>query len=191
MQQASKGPHDAAAEAATASEMLLSGLPLSEGEKTRWRQVLLSNWSTLPIEKQNELIEYRWAQVGGPEWLPVLQQIVSGPANPNRAMNKPNREAALLRLWQGSPEEARSLMMQEMAKPQGDIHISVLGQLPEHSFPQFEAGWLHAIRQEGATDAVFQLIDRYGSENVLPAVQSIYEAHGGEWACTPQTAMLR
>ena len=191
MQQASKGPHDAAAQAATASEMLLSGLPLSQGEKTRWRQVLLSNWSTLPIEKQNELIEDRWAEVGGPEWLPVLQQIVSGPANPNRAMNKPNRESALLRLWQGSPEEARSVMMQEMAKPQGDIHISVLGQLPEHSFPQFETGWLHAIRQGGAADAVFQLIDRYGSENILPAVQSIYEAHGGEWACTPQTAMLR
>jgi hypothetical protein len=171
--------------------MLLSGLPLSKEEKTRWRQVLLSNRSMLPIEKQNELIEYRWAEVGGPEWLPVLEQIVSGPANPNRAMNKANREAALLRLWRVAPEEARPLMMQEMAKPQGDIRISVLGQLPEHSFPHFEAGWLDAIRQGGAADVDFQLIDRYGSENILPAVQSIYEPHGGVWACTPQTAILR
>ncbi len=191
MQQASHGPHNAAAQAATASEMLLSGLPLSREEKTRWCQVLLSNWSTLPIEKQNELIEYRWAEVGGPEWLPVLEQIVSGPANPNRAMNEANREAALLRLWQVAPEEARPLMIQEMAKPQGDIRISVLGQLPEHSFPQFEAGWLDAIRRGGTDDVVFQLIDRYGSENILPVVQSIYEPHGGEWACVPQTAMLR
>jgi len=191
MQHASKEPHDAAAQAATASEILLSGLPLSNQEKTRWRQVLLSNWSTLPIEKQNELIEYRWAEVGGPEWLPTLEQIVSGPANPNRAMNKANRETALLRLWQVAPEEARPFMMQEMAKPQGDIRISVLGQLPERSFPQFEAGWLDAIRQGGAADVDFQLIDRYGSENMLPSVQSIYEPHRGEWACTPQTAMLR
>jgi hypothetical protein len=191
MQQASKGAHDATAQAATASEMLLSGLPLSKEEKTRWRQVLLSNRSMLPIEKQNELIEYRWAEVGGPEWLPVLEQIVSGPANPNRAMNKANREAALLRLWRVAPEEARHLMMQEMAKPQGDIRISVLGQLPEHSFPQFEAGWLDAIRQGGAADVDFQLIDCYGSENILPAVQSIYEPHRGVWACTPQTAILR
>jgi hypothetical protein len=186
-----KGAHDAAAQAATASEMLLSGLPLSQDEKTRWRQVLLSNWSTLPTEKQNELIEYRWAEVGGPEWLSVLEQIVSGPANANRAMNKANREAALLRLWQLAPEGARPLMIQEMVKPQGDIRISVLGQLPEHSFPQFEAGWLDAIRRGAATDVVFQLIDRYGSESILPAVQSIYEPHGGEWACTPQTAILR
>jgi hypothetical protein len=191
MLQASKRPHDAAAQAATASEMLLSGLPLSQGEKARWRQVLLSNWITLPIEKQNELIEYRWAEVGGPEWLPVLEQIVSGPANPNRAMNKANREPALLRLWQVAPDQARPLMIREIMKPQGDIHISVLGQLPEHSFPQFEAGWLNAIRKGGAADVVFQLIERYGSENILPAVQSIYEPQSGEWACTPQTAMLR
>jgi hypothetical protein len=191
MQQASMRPHDAAAQASTASEMLLSGLPLNQGEKTRWRQMLLSNWISLPIEKQNELIEDRWAQVGGPEWLPVLEQIVSGPANPNRAMNKANRETALLRLWQVAPEDARPLMIQEIAKPQADIRISVLGQLPEHSFPQFEAGWLDAIRQGRAADVDFQLIDRYGSENILPAVQSIYEPHSGEWGCTPQTAMLR
>jgi hypothetical protein len=191
MLQASEAPHGPAAQAATASELLRSGLPLSPEEETRWRQVLVSNWSAIPIEKQNELIEVHWPEVGGPEWLPVLEQIVSGPANPNRAMNKANREPALLRLWQVAPEEARPLMIREMIKPQGDIRISVLGQLPEHSFPQFEAGWLDAIRQGGAADVVFQLIDRYGSENILPAVQSIYEPHGGEWACTPQTAMLR
>ena len=72
---------------------------------------------TLPIEKQNELIEYRWAEVVGPEWPPVLEQIVSGPANAKRAMNKANREAALLCLWQLAPEGARPLMIQELVKP--------------------------------------------------------------------------
>jgi hypothetical protein len=82
-------------------------LPLSPEEKARWRQLLLSTWATLPIEKRNELVEYRWAEVGGPEWLPVLEQIVAGPANPGRAMNKPNREAALLRIRQVAPEEVQ------------------------------------------------------------------------------------
>jgi hypothetical protein len=191
MQQASKGPHDVAAQAATASEMLLSSLPLSQQEKTRWRQVLLSNWSTLPIEKRNELIEYRWAEVGGPEWLPVLEQIVSGPANLNRSPNQPNRESALRRIWQEAPEEARHLMLQEIARPQGDIGIGVLGLLPERTLPLFEAGWLETIRRGGAADVVFQLFDRYGSKNTLPALESIYEAQRGNWACFPQTAMLR
>ena len=191
MRQASKGPHDAAAQAATASEMLLSGLPLSQQEKMRWRQVLLSNWSTLPIGKQNELIEYRWAEAGSPEWLPVLEQIVSGPANPNRSTNRPNREAALRRIWQEAPEEARPLMLQEIANPQGDIGIGVLGLLPERTLPQLEAGWLETIRRGGAADVVFQLFDRYGSKSTLPALKPIYEAQRGNWACFPQTAMLR
>lgn len=191
LQQASVTPRDAAAQAGTASEMLQSGIPLSPAEKAHWRQVLVANWSTLSIEKQNELIEYRWAEIGGPEWLPVLEQIIAGPANPNRAINKETRESAMLRIVQIAPEEARPLLLEEIAKPHGDIGIGVLGQLPEHSLPQFEAAWLNEIRQGGAADVVFQLVNRYASGHALPAVQSIYEPHRGEWACTPQTAMLR
>lgn len=191
LQQASTAPHGAAALAATASEMLQSGLPLSPEAKAGWRQALISNWRTLPVEKQNELIEYRWAEVGGPEWLPVLEQIVAGAANPGRAMNKPNRETALLRILQVAPEDAHSLILQEVAKSQGDIGISVLSELPDHSLPQFETAWVDEIRRGTSTDIVFQLVDRYGNEHALPALQSIYEAHRGEWACVPQTAMLR
>jgi hypothetical protein len=191
LHQASAAPRNAAAQAATASEILQSGLSLSPEAKAHWRQLLVSNWATLPIEKRNELIEYRWAEVGGLEWLPVLEQIVAGPANPGRAMNKPNRETALLRIRQVAFEEAQPLILQEIAKSQWDIGVSVLGQLPEHTLPQFEARWLESIRQGGAADVVFQLVDRYGSEHMLPTLQSIYEARRGEWACTPQTAMLR
>ena len=191
MEQASTVPRSAAALATTASEMLLSGLPLGPEATSHWRQLLVANSATLPIEKRNELIEYRWAEVGGPEWLPVLKQIVDGPANPNRATNHPNREYALLRLWQVAPEEARPPMLQEIAKPRGDIGIGVLGLLPERTLPQFEAGWLETIRRSGAADVSFQLFDRYGSENTLPALESIYEAHRGDWACFPQAAMLR
>lgn len=191
LQQASAAPHDAAALAATASEILQSSLLLSPEAKAHWRQLLVSNWATLPTEKRNELIEYRWAEVGGPEWLPVLEQIVAEPANPGPRDDKPNREAALLRIRQVAPEHAQPLILQEIAKPQGDIGITVLGQLPEHTLPQFEARWLESIRQGGAPDVVFQLVDRYGSEHTLPTLQSIYEASRGEWACIPQTAMLR
>lgn len=191
LQQTSVVLRDPAALAITASEMLQSGLPLGPQAKMHWRQALVANWSTLPVEKQNELIEYRWAEVGGPEWLPILEQIVEGPANPGRVMNKPNRATALFRMWQLAPDEARSFMLQEMAKPQGDISIGVLGQLPERTLPQFESGWLELVRQGGAPDVVFQLVDRYGSEQAVPKLQSIYEGHAGGWACIPQTAMLR
>lgn len=191
MQQASAAPRDAAAQGTMASEMLQSDLPLSSAEKAHWRQVLVSNWSTLPIQRRNELIEYRWEEVGGPEWLPVLQQIVAGPSNPSRAINQPNRGSALLRIVQIAPEDAGPLLLREIGAPQADIGIDILGLLPEHTLPQFEVGWLKEIRQGGAPDVVYQLLDRYGSEHVLPLLQQIYEDQRGQWACIPQTAMLR
>src|SRR6185437_16559815 len=144
LQQASSVTRDAAALAATASEMLQSGVPLSPGERARWRQALISNWATIPVEKQNELIEMRWTEVGGPEWLPTLQQIVAGPANPHRAVDEPNRQSAFLRILEVAPEDAHDLILQEIAKPKGDIDISVLGQLSERSLPQFETAWIDA-----------------------------------------------
>ena len=141
------------------------------------------NWATLPIEKRNELIEYRWAEVGGPEWLPVLEQIVAGPANPGRAMNKPNRETALLRIRQVAPEEAQPLILQEIAKPQGDIGISVLGQLPEHTLPQFEAWGLS--RSGRAARRTWSFNSSIATERAyIATLQSIYEARRGEWACS-------
>ena len=190
-QQASNLPRERGALAATASEVLQSGLPLRPEVKTRWRQALISQWSTLPVEKQNELIDYRWTEVGGSEWLPILEQIVAGPATPGHALNKPNRESALLRILQIAPEDARPLILQEIAKPPGDIGISVLGLLPDRVLPQFESAWLEEIRRGGVHDIEFQLVDRYGSEHALPALQTIYEAQRGEWACVSQTAMLR
>jgi hypothetical protein len=191
MAQVVKMPRDAAAQATTASEILQSGLLLGFEAKARWRQALLSNWEALPVERQNELIENHWPAIGGPEWLSTLEQIVAGPPNPEHAANRPNREYALLRLWQLAPEEAQPLMLQEIAKPHGDIGIRVLQRLPDPTLPQFEKGWLRLTRQDGVADVVYQLIDRYASERILPELQTVYEAHRGEWACIPQTAMLR
>src|SRR5262249_47388815 len=42
-----------------------------------------------------------------------------------------------------------------------------------------------------AADIDFQLIDRYASLRSLPEIRGIYGKHRGEWACTPQTALLR
>lgn len=192
LQQATTTGKDPAAQAATASEILQLDVPLSPTAKAGWRQVLLSNWATLSVQKQNELIEYRWADVdGGPEWLPVLEQIVAGPASHVRALNEPNREEALLRIYQIAPEQGRHLMMEEIAHPHGDIGIGVLRQLSERELPQFERAWLAKIHQGGAADVVFQLVDRYASARALPEVTSIYESQPGGWACIPQTAMLR
>jgi hypothetical protein len=101
------------AQALTASELLQSGVPLTPEDRIRWRQTLLASWNSLPVSTQNELISYRWSDVGGPEWLPVLEGIVAGEANPNRISGRPARDQALRRIGEIDPDLGRQLTLQE------------------------------------------------------------------------------
>ena len=183
-------PRTGEALARTASEMLLSDAPLTPEARTHWRHLLISSFNTLPVRNRNELIEYRWLQVGGPEWLPVLKSIVTGPPSPPRSLDDPNRGVALRRVWQLSPEDGRALILAEIIHPGGDIGVDVLGLLPEKNLPQIEAPTLARIRNGSGKDVDYALIDRYATARILPDVKAIYE-HGDRWVCESQSSMLR
>ena len=68
------------ARAISVSELLQSEVPLSPAAKAQLRQMLLASWDSLPFRRRNELVQYRWEQVGGPELLPILRN--TWPANP-------------------------------------------------------------------------------------------------------------
>jgi hypothetical protein len=178
------------AQALTASELLQSGVLLNPEDKIRWRQMLLASWDSLPVNTQNELIGYRWSDVGGPEWLPVLERIVEDKPNPNRAVGRPARDEALRRIGEIDPDLGGRLTLEEIANPNGDIGIDVLGLLPERELPQIEAPTIERIKS-GGHDIDFSLMDRFASAGALDQMKLIYDAHRGKWACTPQTAMLR
>jgi hypothetical protein len=178
------------ARALSASELLQANLHVSPAERERWRQMLVVSFDTLPAAKLNELLEYRWQDIGGPEWLPVLKSIVAGPPNPSRRIDYPNRSVALRRVYQLSPDEGRPLILKEIASPKGDIGIDVLGILPDRELPQFDGPTLARIRQN-PSDVDYNLIDRYATARILPDIKSIYESQSGKWACIPQDAMLR
>ena len=180
------------ARAVTVSEMLQGDAHLNPAAKAQLRQMLLACWDSLPVERQNELIEYRWDEIGGPELEPILRQIVAGAPTPPRQMDRANHSMALQRIYELDPDEGRSLILQEMAHPAGDIGIDVLGLLPEHELPQIEPALVAGLKdRSGTRDIVYQLVDRYASAGMKASVQQVYEASRGNWACAPQAAMLR
>lgn len=159
--------------------------------RAQLRQILLASWDSLPPRRKNELIQYRWDQIGGTELLPILRSIVAGPPNRTRDVEKPDRGSALRRIYELAPGDGRELILYEIANPQGDIGIDVLGLLPERELPQIEQALIAKVRTGNAADIDFQLIERYASVRALPEVRGIYAQHRGEWACIPQTALLR
>ena len=124
------------ARAVTVSELLQSDLVLNTGVRSQLRQMLLTSWESLPVQRQNELIQYRWEQVGGPEWLPILRAIIVGEPNRNHAIDKLDRCPALRRIYEIAPDQGRELILREITSPKGDIGIDVLGLLPEPELPQ-------------------------------------------------------
>ena len=183
---ATKSPE---ARAVIASEMLQSASVPAPEARARWRQILIDNWSTLSVERQNELLDYRWERIGGPEWTPVLLGILSGAPNPNHFAGKPSRSVALRRLLETAPETARGLILEEIASPKGDIGVGVLGKLPERELPQLEKTLTAGLANGNEVDA--ELIERYAGPSTFSRVRSIYEAHLSDLGCDEQDALLR
>jgi len=179
------------ARAVSVSELLQSNLPMNTGTRAQLRQVLFSSWDSLPSRRKNELIQYRWDEIGGPELLPILRSIVAGAPNGSHDMEKPDRASALRRIYDIAPGDGRELILREIANPQGDIGIDVLGLLPDRELPEIGPPLIAKMRVGNAGDLDFQLMERYGSVLELPEMRAIYDRHRGEWACIPQTALLR
>lgn len=179
------------ARAVSVSELLQSDSTLSAAATSQLRQLLLASWDSLPERKRNELIQYRWDEVGGPEFLPILRAIVAGEPNRNRDMDRFDRGAALRHIYELAPDVGRELILREVTAPKGDIDVGVLGVLPEHELTQLDQTLIANLQNGARSDLSFQLVARYASAHVLPMVREVYEPRRGEWACIPQGEILR
>jgi len=179
------------ARAVTVNTLLTEVSDQSEAAHARLRQLLFASWDSLPIKKRNELIQYRWDEIGGPELLPILRRVVNSPARPSQNTETMERGPALRHLYDLDPTEGRELMLREMLDTKGDIGISILGMLPDKELPQIEEPILAKFRLHNGTSVDYRLIERYATEKPLPQLKTIYEEARGKWACEPQSALLR
>jgi hypothetical protein len=132
------------------------------------RQLLLASWDPLPVRQRNELIQYRWEQIGGPELLPIPRTIIAGEPNRNHQIDKLDRASALRRIYELAPYQGRELILHEIANPKDDIGVNVLGLLPERELQQVEQPLIAKLKIGKGDEIDFQLLERYGSERALP-----------------------
>jgi hypothetical protein len=178
------------ARAVTVNTLLMEDSNLSEAAHVQLRHLLVASWDSLPAKKQNELIEYRWDEIDGPELLPILRGIANSPPNPGHNMETVQRGPALRHLYELDPTEGRDLILREILNPKGDIGMSVLGILPDKELPQIEEPILARLRVHNDTSVDFRLIERYATARPLTELKAIYEKARGKWACDPQAALL-
>ena len=155
------------------------------------RPALIAAWKDLPAGVRDTLIQYRWQLIGGPEMLPILQQIVDEPPPPGRTMAAMTRDAALKHIYELDPELGRSLIVRDLETKGAQPGMQLIRLLSPEQVAKITAPAVERVAHNNARELDYALLDEYGDAGSLESIKPVFEAHLGEWACELQTHMLR
>lgn len=154
------------------------------------RPSLISSWKDLPKNTQQEMITYFWSALDTPEMLPILQSIVAEPPPPGRATAGDMRNAALKHIYEFDPVEGLALISRDLANPDANPSLGNIRLLGPEQIQAALPAAAERLRQRSAREVDYELIDLYGDDSILGAVQATADL-GGDLGCGPGPHLLR
>jgi hypothetical protein len=155
------------------------------------RKQLIAAWGDLPEKTKQELIQYRWPLIAGPDMLPILKEFVSRPAPPSRTMDAMARDAAIQHIFDIDAAEGRSLILRDLRDSRAEPSISLVKLLSAEELRPIVQEAVGRIEKSDARALDYHLVELYADASVLPGMKTVFNDHLGQWACDPQSAMLR
>jgi hypothetical protein len=155
------------------------------------RKQLIAAWGDLPEKTKQELIQYRWQLIAGPDVLPALKEYVSRPAPPFRTMDAMARDAAIEHIYDLDAAEGRLLILRDLRDPRAQPSISLVKLLSTDELRPIVQEAVGRIEKNDARELDYHLVELYGDASALSGMKTVFNDHLGQWACDPQTAMLR
>ena len=173
-------------------------IPPEKGEQLAAQ--LPAIFDRLPVEKQYELLAYRWDSLRSPALLPLLRKCAQTYQDfpiPNEihAYNANNLSGtALLHWYELAPEEARAAIIQEILRPKPRFNAQTLGILPDKTLPEVEQALVEHFSSNDEdywiSANLASLIQRYATTAILPRMLAIVDKNVGKWACDIQEPAL-
>jgi hypothetical protein len=155
------------------------------------RQQLIAAWGDLPEKTKQELIQDRWPLIAGLDMLPILKDFVSRPAPLFRTMDAMARDAAIQHIYELSAGEGRSLILRDLRDPRAQPSISLVKLLSTDELRPIVQEAVGRIEKSDARELDYHLVELYGDASALAGMKTVFNNRLGQWACDPQTAMLR
>ena len=155
------------------------------------RKQLIAAWGDLPEKTKQELIQYRWPLIAGPDVLPILREFVSRPAPPFRTMDAMARDAAIQHIYELDAAEGRSLILRDLRDPRVQPSVSLVKLLSADELGPIVQEAVRRIERNDARELDYHLVEMFGDEVALAGMKTVFNDHLGQWGCDPQTAMLR
>jgi hypothetical protein len=155
--------------------------------------VVISSFLNLSLDEQWNLLLSFWGRLRVPEMAEPLKKIAQLPNMSHQML----RDAALRRLVELDPDQARPVFYEEITHPHIDNNMytvkgETLGLLPDKTLPQFDQ--LLAARLEDkdsrTRDLDTQLVGRYSTIDILPRVKAVYASSPGCWDCVSEDGFV-
>ena len=179
------------AHALTVQALAESSDLLDASTASQIRKELIAAWGDLPEKTKQELIQYRWPLIAGPDMLPILKEFVSRPAPPFRTMDAMARDAAIQHIYELDAAKGRSLILRDLRDPRAQPSISLVKLLSTDELRPIFQDAVGRIEKNDARELDYHLVELFGDELALAGMKTEFNDHLGQWACDPQTAMLR
>ena len=156
------------------------------------KSILLENFDELTPYGKDQLLGYFWEKIKTPTLLSSIEKILAG-GEPVSYWSY--RNLALKRLVEFDQKKARSIVIDEIRKPDSRISFEVLSSLNDNFLPETDAALLEQIRKL-ASSKDFQLNQkillaaRYSTGGIYPELLEIYKAYGNDWSAESKDLML-
>jgi hypothetical protein len=156
---------------------------------------LVEHFRDLDTREQVNLLEQAWEQIRGPEILPVLRAIASGPPGGDSTAWA-LQDKAVQGLLELAPSDAREVLLREIRNPGTGLKAATLARLEDATIPELDASLLERFRgqlegtAEGPAELTAYLIHRYATPKIYDGVREVYAKKAGLWACAIQTPLL-
>jgi hypothetical protein len=178
----------------SARAVTLNGLLTAGGEEQAVAQAirpaLIAAWTDLPRATQQDLIQYRWTLIAGPEMLPILRRIVAEPPLPSGGPDM-MRDTALKHLYELDPAAGREAILRDLENVKAQPSLEIVKLLSKEDLASALGPAVERIGNRSARGLDYELVDRYADGSALGVAQAAFEEHVGKWACALQSAMLR
>ena len=156
------------------------------------RALLPGVFLALPEQDQRSLLLYQWPDLKSAAMIPVLRTIT---AVPLQAAYAGIHQAALLRLFDLSPELARPLLLSEIGSPNPFVGMEVLRLMPDRELPAFDDVMLERVNQQlpygnGNLVIATALVERYASPAIAGKLRPLLDSHLGNMECGSEANLL-
>jgi hypothetical protein len=160
------------------------------------REQLLAQFESLTDTQQSELLSAKWDLVSGPEMIPILRRIaLRGAAKdlPEAALafslwHGPIsvNEQALQRLLELAPDEAKKLMIDDLARDQHRFAAFSVNVLPPGEIAEAETSFKKALGKNPSQ--VMPLVAKFGTGALADQVRTAYQNR--DWPCEEEKWFL-